>query len=197
MESPENRNSLSPTGSNHARILAILFGVVGALSFLISIGPLLLVAIPKPNEGPEMTPILNRMLAVFGSIGLFFSAPTLLASWALLQGKRWARTYSLILSVLFLFNIPLGTALGGYGLWVLSRPVNRKGSPEVATSGTLVSASPGSATSQQPATISFFKTVLVLLVGTVGLTGGLIYGGTGPSGVGVVVDCWLRSYSDS
>jgi hypothetical protein len=37
----------------------------------------------------------------------------------LLKYRPWARTLTLILCFLNLLNIPLGTILGAYGLWVL------------------------------------------------------------------------------
>jgi hypothetical protein len=37
----------------------------------------------------------------------------------LITFKPWARVLAIILSALHLLNIPFGTALGIYGLWVL------------------------------------------------------------------------------
>ena len=42
------------------------------------------------------------------------------AGWGLLQRETWARTLALILAFISLFtNIPLGTAMGVYTMWVL------------------------------------------------------------------------------
>ena len=40
----------------------------------------------------------------------------------LLGYKEWARILTIILSCLHILNIPFGTALGVYGLWVLFSP---------------------------------------------------------------------------
>jgi uncharacterized membrane protein len=40
----------------------------------------------------------------------------------LLRGQEWARILVLILSVLNLFNIPIGTAISMYSIWVLMQP---------------------------------------------------------------------------
>jgi hypothetical protein len=48
-----------------------------------------------------------------------FSLPGVLAGYGLLKYRPWARILTLILCFLNLLNIPLGTILGAYGLWVL------------------------------------------------------------------------------
>jgi hypothetical protein len=50
---------------------------------------------------------------------IVLALPGLIAGWGLLAYKPWARILGLVLSVLNLLNIPVGTALGIYGLWVL------------------------------------------------------------------------------
>ena len=66
---------------------------------------------------------------VLGAIGLmallFFavlSIPGIVAGWGLMKYQPWARVLTIVLSCLDLFNFPLGTALGVYGLWVLFSP---------------------------------------------------------------------------
>jgi hypothetical protein len=61
-----------------------------------------------------------------GGIGAFaflvllvISLPGLIAGIGLLQFKPWARILAIIVSALDLIHIPLGTALGIYGFWVL------------------------------------------------------------------------------
>jgi hypothetical protein len=53
-----------------------------------------------------------------GVIGVA-SGVSFLASLALLNHARWARTWLLLMSVFRLFKWPWGTAVGGYSLWVL------------------------------------------------------------------------------
>jgi hypothetical protein len=67
--------------------------------------------------------------AVLGLIGaaIFFFAfvlalPGLIVGIGLINYRPWARIGAIILSALELLNVPFGTALGLYGLWVLLRP---------------------------------------------------------------------------
>ena len=48
-----------------------------------------------------------------------FALPGLAAGYGLLKFKPWARIVGIVLSALKLINVPLGTILGAYGLWVL------------------------------------------------------------------------------
>jgi hypothetical protein len=60
------------------------------------------------------------MIAVFGIFFLVVGAGLgFLAGWGLLQRKSWARILALVLGTLSLLDVPLGTALGIYTLWVL------------------------------------------------------------------------------
>jgi hypothetical protein len=50
------------------------------------------------------------------------SVPGLIAGYGLLKIRRWARVLGIVLSALSLLNVPFGTALGAYGLWILLKP---------------------------------------------------------------------------
>ncbi|PYX36978.1 MAG: hypothetical protein DMG75_08590 [Acidobacteria bacterium] len=55
-------------------------------------------------------------------VGIFVLAKAglgFVAGWGLLERQTWARILCLVLGFISLFNIPLGTALGIYTLWVL------------------------------------------------------------------------------
>ena len=59
---------------------------------------------------------------VGSAIGIFFtllSIPGIIGGIGLLQHKRWARILMLIKSILDLLNIPIGTVIGVYTIWVL------------------------------------------------------------------------------
>ena len=57
--------------------------------------------------------------AIVAVVLLAWSALTAWAGWAIKRRKPWARLVALALSVLHLFILPFGTALGAYALWVL------------------------------------------------------------------------------
>jgi hypothetical protein len=48
-----------------------------------------------------------------------WTAACLLVAWGLLDRARWARTYTIVVSAIWLLDFPLGTALSIYTLWVL------------------------------------------------------------------------------
>ena len=114
--------------SKHIRILAILniiwgsIGVLGALVVLAVFGGL--TSIIHLAGGGE--PAADLAIPIIGTVGAFVlvallitSVPSIVAGIGLLKFKDWARILAVILSALHLFNVPLGMALGLYGLWVL------------------------------------------------------------------------------
>jgi hypothetical protein len=54
-----------------------------------------------------------------GSFLIIISVPGVIAGIGLLKFKNWARILVLIISAIDLLNIPFGTALGVYSIWVL------------------------------------------------------------------------------
>ncbi|MEJ2735179.1 MAG: hypothetical protein P8189_16715 [Anaerolineae bacterium] len=63
------------------------------------------------------------ILGLIGTVGLMFFAvlalPGLLAGYGLLKQKKWGQILGIVVGVLSLFNIPVGTALGAYTLFIL------------------------------------------------------------------------------
>ena len=68
---------------------------------------------------PEVTNWLRPLLTFIGGMILLKAAAGILTGWGLLQREPWARVGALILGFISLFNVPIGTALGIYTLWVL------------------------------------------------------------------------------
>ena len=73
-----------------------------------------------------------RDAVILGGIGAAFAIfvgvlglPSLVCGWGLLTYRRWARVLGIVLSILHVPNVPLGTLLGGYGLWVLLNDAQR------------------------------------------------------------------------
>jgi hypothetical protein len=63
--------------------------------------------------------LLQPLLSFIGILILVKAAAGFVAGYGLLQREAWARILALILGFLSLFNVPFGTALGVYTLWVL------------------------------------------------------------------------------
>lgn len=62
---------------------------------------------------------LRPLLSVIAIMLLAEAAVGFLAGWGLLQREKWARVIALVLGFVSLFNVPFGTALGVYTMWVL------------------------------------------------------------------------------
>ena len=113
---------------DHVRILAILNIVMGGIGLLIGAGMLLMfggigMLAGAANSGdPEAIlafPIMGALGGLIFVVLLIFSAPQIIGGIGLLKMQPWARILMIVLSALSLLSIPIGTALGIYGLWVL------------------------------------------------------------------------------
>ncbi len=108
----------------HVRLLAILWFAMSALN---AIGGVILIVLANTlflhlhdMGAPEApTAFLHPLLTVVGIFIVAKAAVGFLTGWGLIQREPWARTLALILGFLALIQIPFGTALGVYTLWVL------------------------------------------------------------------------------
>lgn len=99
-------------------ILSILGLLVTAFVFLVFVAIGLLLAASDEAAAMGIFAVIATIIGVFL---LLVSVPGLIGGIGLLKRQDWARILVLILSVLQLFNIPFGTAVGIYSLWVLTR----------------------------------------------------------------------------
>jgi len=116
--------------AQHVKVLGILHIIYGAL--LVMVGLIVFVilgGIAGLVSAADRSPDSAVAIPVLGGIGglvfvilLAISLPGIVAGFGLVQFKPWARILTLVLSALELFSIPLGTALGIYGFWVLLKP---------------------------------------------------------------------------
>ena len=111
----------------HVKVLGVVYLVfgglmlLGALFLLVMMGGVagIVGASADPEEAAIAIPVLGfagTALALF--LGLF-SLPSLGTGYGLINYRGWARIVGIILSAISLINIPLGTIVGAYGLWVL------------------------------------------------------------------------------
>ncbi len=70
------------------------------------------------NES-EATPILAVIGLCTGSFMILLALPGIIAGIALLKRKAWGRILGIAVGVFSLINIPIGTLIGGYTLYVL------------------------------------------------------------------------------
>jgi hypothetical protein len=118
------------TGVDHNKILAFGFAAFAAIFFftflllaLVSVGVFVALGITFANESGDPNQagfgILGAIFTVifYGGLGLICVLPPALASWKMLKRRPRARLWGIIASIVVLPIIPLGTALGIYGLW--------------------------------------------------------------------------------
>ena len=110
----------------HLKILGILNIIFGGLGICGALVILLVFGIPAGLVVADGDPDAAATLSIFGVVGGFifflaaiFSVPALVAGIGLLKYREWARIWTIVASVLHLINIPFGTALAVYGLWVM------------------------------------------------------------------------------
>ena len=108
----------------HVRLLGILWLALSAMNvlggvILFFLANTLFVHLPEISGERAATAWLHPFLAFIAILIFVKGAAGFLAGWGLLQRESWARMLSIVLALLALLNIPFGTALGIYTLWVL------------------------------------------------------------------------------
>jgi hypothetical protein len=129
----------------HVKVVGALNVVLGAFGLLIAAAMLLifsgatwLVGATGDPDAAVAMPILGLTGAAISSFLLVLSLPGVVIGIGLLRRRSWARVAGIVISLLNLFNFPLGTMLGVYGLWVLfSKETERVfGGQELTSVGT-------------------------------------------------------------
>jgi hypothetical protein len=110
----------------HAHLLGILwlaisaFNAVGGI-FLFILGTALFPHLHEMDKMPPDIPtgFLSSLFTILGILVLGKAGCGFIAGWGLMKHDAWARVLALVLAFVSLFNIPFGTAIGVYTLWVL------------------------------------------------------------------------------
>jgi hypothetical protein len=113
--------------SSHVRALASLQIVYSSLGLLLGVSIFLLFGgiativgfSASLDDSMVAVPVLALIGGIAASLIIVLSLPRLIAGIGLLKHHNWARILTMIVSVIGLIDFPVGTALGGYGLWVL------------------------------------------------------------------------------
>ncbi len=90
-------------------LVALIYGGIG-LSFL-SLG--------QKSEEKTMGGIFLVLSLIVAPVILIIAGIILMAGWKMLKEKMSARTWGIVACCVSLLSLPLGTALGIYGLWFL------------------------------------------------------------------------------
>jgi hypothetical protein len=114
--------------ATHVKVLAALYIVFGALGTLAAFAVIAVFGIAGVASAAAVGSDADALIAlpIIGITGtalavflLALSLPGVIAGIGLLSFRPWARIMTIVLSVLNLMNVPIGTALGIYGLWVM------------------------------------------------------------------------------
>jgi hypothetical protein len=100
--------------AEHVRLLGILWIAMSAIRLLCG-GAVLVVA--EFLFGQQE--FLWALLCLVGTFILALAAAGIATGWGLWQREPWARPLALAVAAVSLLDIPFGTALGVYTLWVL------------------------------------------------------------------------------
>jgi hypothetical protein len=101
-------------------VIHIAYGALGsALAFLVFIAVIGGGLISGESDAIIATSIVGT---VAGFFLLLVFLPGVIGGIYLLQRQSWARILLIVVGALNLLNVPLGTALGIYTIWVLTRP---------------------------------------------------------------------------
>lgn len=91
----------------------ILLLLIGGFVFL------LLTGVGAISRDPEAMGILSVVGTLVGGFLGVLSLPGILAGIGLLVRQVWGRYLAIIVGFLNLFNVPIGTVIGAYAIWVL------------------------------------------------------------------------------
>jgi len=108
-------------------ILHIVFGALCVLGGLIAFAVMggiagIVGSTGQPNDAAVAVPVLAAIGFFVCVLCLVVGLPGLIGGIGLLQYQSWARITIIVISALDLIHIPIGTALGIYGFWVLLNP---------------------------------------------------------------------------
>jgi hypothetical protein len=125
----------------HVKVLGVIYLAVGGLmlcaALFLGLGSGVAAGIvgasADPHDAAIAIPILGIAGTALAAFLALFALPSLITGYGLLQYKPWARIVGIVLSAISLINIPLGTVVGAYGLWVLlNKETERLFNPTVA-----------------------------------------------------------------
>jgi len=104
----------------HVTVVGALTIGLGVFGILIGLFLFTLLAgigfLAEDEEASVVLVAVGSFLAIFL---LILSVPGIIGGIGLFKRKEWARILVLVLSVLHLVNIPIGTGIGIYSIWVL------------------------------------------------------------------------------
>ncbi len=109
----------------HKKILGTIYIAYGSFLFLILslvyflvFGIIIGDHLERDMSHREAELVFSIVRFVFGFVIIFFIFPSIIGGIALLSKKKWGMILLLVVGCLSLLSFPVGTAIGGYTLWV-------------------------------------------------------------------------------
>ena len=111
----------------HVKVLGVVYLAVGACMLLaaaflvVTMGGVagIVRATADPHDANIAVPILGLAGTAFVMFLAVLGLPSVITGYGLLKFRPWSRILGIVLSAASLINIPIGTAVGAYGLWIL------------------------------------------------------------------------------
>jgi hypothetical protein len=103
---------------DHIQLVAIFWFAISAFNAIIGTAAYIVANTVLLRAGPP--PFVHVLVSSAAILVLGGATLGFVAGWGLMHREPWARVLTLVLAFLVLFiNIPLGTAVGVYTMWVL------------------------------------------------------------------------------
>ena len=107
----------------HIKILGYIYIAFGILGIVVGAFVFLAAGIAGAASGEaEAAVAAGGFGFVIALIIAVLSLPNLIAGWGLLKRKSWSRMLAIVLGAISLLSIPVGTILGIYTIWALTKP---------------------------------------------------------------------------
>jgi hypothetical protein len=101
------------------RLLAILWFAMSAFRMFPGVVLVTMFGFISQFLPPDVPAFVFWILEWIGFVFIAGAAIGFVAGWGLLNRRPWARMLTVVLGCFSLFDVPFGTALGIYTLWVL------------------------------------------------------------------------------
>ncbi len=105
--------------AGHMRLLAILWLALSAFRLLPGLFMIVAFGHDMGILPPDVPGFLHPLLQGIGVLLLISAGIGIAIAWGLLERQPWARMLAIIFGCFSLLDMPFGTALGIYTLWVL------------------------------------------------------------------------------
>jgi hypothetical protein len=105
--------------AGHVRLLGIFWIAISAFRLLPGVFLGTFFRHGNPLLGGDVPEFLFPLMHGLSTILLGTGVLGIVAGWGLLERRPWARMMAIVLGCIFLIDMPFGTGLGIYTLWVL------------------------------------------------------------------------------